>query len=229
MLVLLPSLVLAASPRLLSVGNTGGKVTARWSLPPRHTSDLVEVSRTADTARDGSFRGPFVFTDVLRPHQQSWTSDVEFASGTYFVHVSACDPEDVACLGRDRWSNIRKLVLRTRDRYFGKTRQGKQIRFTVSPSGTKVEGLHLSYRGSCQLGSFSGELRFRTPVRVRAGGRFSATGRFASAIDRGSVFIEGRLLGYGEAIGSLRARVSRSPAGRCDSGKVRWEAITRTF
>lgn len=228
LLVLLPSMALAASPTLLSVGQRGDSITARWSLPPRHASDLIELARRPATNRAGEFRDLFTFIDPLRPRQQAWTSNVPLASGTYFVHVSACDRAD-ACLGSDIWSNIRKVVLRVRDRYFGTTRQGRQIRFTVAPSGTKLEGLELSYRGRCQLGSFRGELRFLRSIRVRANGRFSTTGRYSSRIDRGSVTIRGRLLGYGEAVGSLHARVSRSPAGSCDSGRVGWEAITRTF
>jgi len=229
LLALLPGDALAASPRLLAVGQNGNSITARWDLPPRHTSDLIEVAHRPATNRAGEFRDPFTFTDTLRPRQQAWRSNVRFASGTYFVHVSACDPAEIACLGSDIWSNIRKVVLRVRDRYFGTTRQGRRIRFTVAASGRKLEGLVLSYRGRCQLGSFRGELRFRRAIRVQANGRFSATGRFHSSIDRGSVAVRGRLLGYGEAVGSLHARVSRSPAGRCDSGRVGWDAITRTF
>ena len=229
LVALAASEVLAAGPRLLSAGQSGSQLTARWSLPPAHTSDLIEVNRQPTVGRDGSFRGPFVFTDALRPRQQSWRSGVRFASGTYFVHVSACERTDPACAGRDRWSNVRRVVLRTRDYYFGRSRQGQPVRFSVAPSGRKVEGLQLSYRGSCQAGSFSGRVRFLRPIRVGRDDRFSNFGRFNSGIHAGSVSVRGRLLGYGESVGRLRARLSRSPAGRCDSGSVRWEAVTRTF
>ena len=82
----------AAPPQLLSVGQTGGHLTATWSLPPGVQARVIEAATNPKVNGDGFFplENAKVFK-ALEDAQTSFVSDSQLLPGTYYVHVAGHD------------------------------------------------------------------------------------------------------------------------------------------
>jgi hypothetical protein len=115
-LVVLGSLVLpgaaqATTPTLTSVGQSDGRITATWTIPPGMAMDYIEAGISTVVTPHGDF--PLANTAVaesLGDFQTTYTSTHQIAPGTYFVHASAFDTkkcktgDEPDCV--DEWSNM---------------------------------------------------------------------------------------------------------------------------
>jgi virginiamycin B lyase len=84
-------------PSDLSVSQSSGIVKASWALPPPPPDMLtgfLEFSPTPDTDSDGFFTGQGTITYEFDSTDTEFDSTPEtFPPGTYYVHVSAFDPD----------------------------------------------------------------------------------------------------------------------------------------
>lgn len=226
-LLMFPGAALAAPPTLLSVGHDSQHPTATWSLPPGHRSDAIEVGTRTALDEFGEFPlRNFVDGDtVLEPGQTSWRSEYRLG-GTYYVHASACGPQDPDCL-EPEWSNILKLVIPDPARYAGRTSQGKRIRFTLFDG--RIPRLTAGVKVRCRV---RGRKSRTLPVTVGATPSDRITIRAGGFTDKGSFRVRGfgrwtiTITGSrweGSFRGTLRLRISARGL-RCNSGKVKWKA-----
>jgi hypothetical protein len=226
--VLLPGAVRAAPPTLLSASSSNGYPTARWSLPRGVVSKFVEVGETRRTRANGEFVRPPLRARVAG-FQQAWRSFERLDPGIYFLHVSGIERGCANC--PEEWSNVRRLVIRTPRGYAGRTRQGRGITFTLKALGTRIGPLEFRINARCAAGDVNARVKFGGPIRVRPNGRFSARATIRSPIDTVIYRLRGRLFEppgatrRSTASGIVRFTATRSPAGRCESGPVRWTAI----
>jgi hypothetical protein len=111
-LMLLPAGARATPPALVAVGQSGGKVTATWTIPPGMAMDFIEAGNSPAVNPDG---GDFplkntVLAESLGDFQTTYTATVPIAAGTYYVHVSAFDTKKCVtgnepdCV--DEWSSM---------------------------------------------------------------------------------------------------------------------------
>jgi hypothetical protein len=96
-------------PELVSVGQSGDRLTASWTLPDGYEPLLIEVSRTRDTYPNGRLAGAFLDEDLvlwegLDPGATSYLSAAPLAPGSYYVHLAVLDdtlcddPDSVDCI-----------------------------------------------------------------------------------------------------------------------------------
>ena len=101
----------AAAPSLTTVTQSGGKVSAKWTLPPAGQVWTIEVSKTSAVDSDGYFlTTDVVDTEIFVDTRTSWTSDVVLPAGTYYVHVSGADPGCATCPVPE-WSTVKTVVV----------------------------------------------------------------------------------------------------------------------
>ena len=100
----------AAPPQLLSVGQSGGFLTATWSLPPGVQARVIEAATNPKVNSDGFFplENVKVFT-ALADAQTSFVSDSQLLPGTYYVHVAGHD-SGCAC-GNYEFTQILTVVI----------------------------------------------------------------------------------------------------------------------
>jgi hypothetical protein len=227
LLVLVPAAAQASAPTLLSVGSSNGYPTARWSLAGDSVSRFVEVGETRRTRASGEFVDPPLRARVAGL-QRSWRSFERLDPGIYFVHVGAVEQGCAPC--PEEWSNVRRLVIRAPRPYAGRTSQGRGITFVLRGLGFRIVPLTFRFKADCARGNVSGFVKFGRPIRVRPDGAFSARARVRTPIDTVLYRVRGRLFEppgatrRSAANGIVRFTAFRSPAGRCDSGPVRWTA-----
>jgi virginiamycin B lyase len=84
-------------PTDLNVTQTSGIVKASWilsSVPPEPLTGFLEFSKTPDTDSDGFFTDPATVAYLFDNTDTTFDSTPEtFPPGTYYVHVSAFDPD----------------------------------------------------------------------------------------------------------------------------------------
>jgi hypothetical protein len=109
-LVLVPAAA-AVPPTLGAVTQTGGKVTASWTLPAGGQVWTVEIANAAAVDSDGYFVAASVLdTDVFVDTRTTWTSDEALPAGAYYVHVSGWDKNCGACPVPE-WSAVRSVTV----------------------------------------------------------------------------------------------------------------------
>jgi hypothetical protein len=90
----------AAPPQLLSVGQTGGHLTATWSLPAGVQAVTIEAAVSPLVLSiDGGFfpRMNRRLGESLEVAQTSFVSDSQLVPGTYYVHVAGHDSACPSC------------------------------------------------------------------------------------------------------------------------------------
>jgi hypothetical protein len=103
----------AAAPTLVSVTQSGGRVSARWTLPPGGATWTVEVAKAPAVDEDGYFLADNVvdaqvfFSDTS---VTSWTSDETLPAGTYYVHLSGADQQCATCPVPE-WSAVKSVTV----------------------------------------------------------------------------------------------------------------------
>jgi hypothetical protein len=83
----------AAPPQLLSVGQTGGHLTATWSLPAGVQPRWIEAALDPKVGGDGFFpdgRNQQLLS-ALKDGQTSFVGDSQLFPATYYVHVAGHD------------------------------------------------------------------------------------------------------------------------------------------
>lgn len=221
----------ANAPRLLAAGQVNAHPTARWSVPRGFATASIEVSATRKADRAGF--EDFVLFRLLGGRNRSWRSDRRINPGIYFVHVSSERQDCIGCRA-EFWSNIRKIVIK-KPRPFSGTHRGTRTSFRLTDLGSEITGLvfrDVSFR--CGPAMVSGTEVFRK-AKVRydgADGSFTKRRRFGNATFAGVSRVSGRLTPqpfFGTpssiATGVLQIKITRSPAGACKSGPIRWKAI----
>jgi hypothetical protein len=224
----------AEAPTVTSVGQKNGRITMHWKLPSdAWKTDLVELGKSSDTARDGAFRDRDL-VDVYPPGAAatSYTFD-RVNPGTYFVHVSALrkrctGPEDESCIF-ETWSPVKKIVVPkpkvpVKRRYAGRTSQGRRISFTVV--GDRVRNLRIGYFAPCRFGYQRGTLTVSGPgLKLRRDNTFRDRARlFSSDGSRSLIRLFGRLRGTKRATGTFKYTSRGSAAGACGTGSLTWRA-----
>ena len=114
----------AAPPQLLSVGQTGGHLTATWSLPAGVQAKWIEAATDPAVLKDGFFvEGNVKLFAALEDAQTSFASDLRsdrpctreaggvcrLDPGTYYVHVAGHD-SGCAC-GSFEFTQILTVVI----------------------------------------------------------------------------------------------------------------------
>ena len=83
------------APTDLTVAQNAGLVNASWTLPPGTVTGYLEFSPTPYTDGDGFFTDPETIAYIFDSADEEFDSTPEtFPPGTYYVHVSAYDPDD---------------------------------------------------------------------------------------------------------------------------------------
>jgi virginiamycin B lyase len=82
-------------PSNLSVSQSSGIVQASWELPPSTLTGFLEFSPSPYLDQDGSFSHGLTISYQFDSTDTTFDSTPEeFPPGTYYVHVSAYDPDD---------------------------------------------------------------------------------------------------------------------------------------
>jgi hypothetical protein len=206
----------AAPPALLSVGQSAGRITATFQVPPGGQSNTVEVSRRPDVGPDGSF------VDVLHDESllddSSWTSEIRFDPGVYYVHVSSSDFLCDDCPPRE-WSAVLPVevlpILPLPGLYSGPVGDfGSRIKFRLARDAASVTGVTITYELDCAVGSIRRRHGFDViPVRD---GTFAARAkiRFRGGA-RESISLTGKLTPPRRASGRFKSILSIPRIGRC--------------
>jgi hypothetical protein len=109
--IVLPATAEATPPTLQSATQSGGRITASWTLPAGMAMDYIEAGTSPAVTAAGDF--PIANTalaESLDDFATSYVASVQIPSATYFVHVSAFSPakcitgDEPECV--DEWSNI---------------------------------------------------------------------------------------------------------------------------
>jgi hypothetical protein len=233
---LLPATAGAVPPTITSLTQKDGRITVKWRLASDdYKNDLVELADDPATARDGAFVNSNIF-DVVVPTaaQRSATFIKVDDPGAYYVHVGSVakrcsdDPDDESCITTE-WSATKKIVVPKPPaprRYRGRTSQGRKMSFTFDVVANRIRNFTIGYRSRCAFGRQTGRVRASGPgLRLRRDRTFSDRVRlFGNDGSRSSVRVRGRLRGKRRATGTFRIIATNTPAGRCDSGAIRWRA-----
>ena len=223
----------AAPPTLLTVGQSVGRIKATYQVPPGGQAESVEVSTRPDVGPDGSF--------VDAVHQEtliddsSWTSEIRFAPGLYYVHVSANDFECDACPTRE-WSAVLPVqvlpILPLPGTYAGPIGDfGDRIKFRLASDAKSVKSLTVTYDLECRVGTIRRKSVFDVvPVRD---GKFTARARIRfRGGARESLSVTGQLKPPRRASGRFKSILSIPGIGRCipftqHSNGLAWSALQR--
>ena len=233
----LPAAAETAAPTLTSASQSGGRISAEWTLPEGSQADTLELSRRPEVEGEGEFRSPDEIV-VLGERQTRWTSSRRFGSGTWYVHVSSSDPDCDDCPVFE-WSNVRRVVVprgaAPKPRpglYAGPLGDlGDRIRFRLAANRRSIRKVRARFKLKCsRAGIF--EQRLRIPrLRVRKG-RFARTVTERRGRSYGRISLRGRFRPPRRAAGRLNVVVRDPAVGRCRilfGGRrgLRWTATRR--
>jgi len=176
----------AAPPQLLSVGQTGGHLTATWSLPAGVQAKWIEASTSPNVGASRGGSG-FFYPDAkvfsaLEDSQTSWVSDSQVAPGTYYVHMAGNDGGCSPPCAAYEWTQILSVVVpsatpppppadtkapKVKARLSAGVR-GKVVRlgYTVSDNSGKTREQIAIYHGSKRVGNVLSH-----PLGTRVAGR----------------------------------------------------------
>jgi hypothetical protein len=224
--IALLALAHAAPATLERVSQSGGRISATWSLPPGSTeADNIEVSKSRAVDGEGGFESLEEF-DGLQPDQTSWTSPDRFEPGTYFVHVATSDPDCDECPIFE-YSNVLKVTVPggtggapggskpQPGRYAGPVGDlGDRIRFRLTANRRAVRSVVARFTLNCpNAGLFKQRLKLKR-IRVRKGRfRFKQRGRRRGVTAR--VSLRGRFVPPRRARGRLNVQIRARGVGRC--------------
>jgi hypothetical protein len=101
----------ATPPTLQTASQSGGRISAAWTLPSGMALDYIEAGTSPATTPEGDF--PFATTalaESLDDFAPSYLASIQVPPGTYYVHVSAFSTtkcvtgDEPDCV--DEWSNV---------------------------------------------------------------------------------------------------------------------------
>ena len=184
----------AAPPTLVSVGQSTGRITATFLVAPSAQADSVEVSTRPDIGPDGSFAE--VVHDESLQSDSTWTSEIRFNPGVYYVHVSSNDFVCEDCPRRE-WSAVMPVevlpILPLAGLYSGPVGDfGSRIKLRLASDFASIRAVTITYELDCRGGSIrrrhafdvvpvrNGTFTARTKIRFGGGAResISLTGKF---------------------------------------------------
>jgi hypothetical protein len=223
----------AEPPTLLSVSQSVGRIKATFVVPPDGQSDRVEVSRRPDVGPDGSFVE--VLHEETLIEDDSWTSEIRFLPGVYYVHVSSNDFGCEGCPPRE-WSAVLPVevlpILPLAGTYSGPVGDfGSRIKFRLARDGMSLRALTLTYELECSVATIRRRHAFDV-VAIR-NGEFTARARIRfRGGARESISVTGKLSPPRRASGRFKSILSIPRIGRCTpftQGRrgLAWSALRR--
>jgi hypothetical protein len=133
----------AATPTLQTASQSGGRISAAWSLPSGMALDYIEAGTSPATTPEGDF--PITATalaESLDDFAPDYLASVPIPPGTYYVHVSAFSTtkcvtgDEPDCV--DEWSNVLAVTIP------GPPDKLTAFAFIEAPSPQRLGRLHVS-------------------------------------------------------------------------------------